>query len=99
MSSHPFVATSLFNAFCEAKAIAARKMRELGTLRYMLPWMASRDRGDRRGLRRRPWPYGIEPNRPILEALVQYLADQALIEKPVPIDKLFVPIYGQEAKS
>jgi hypothetical protein len=29
---------------------------------------------------------------------VQYLADQALIEKPVPIEQLFAPIYGQEAK-
>ena len=100
---NPFVATSLFNACCEAKAIAAKKMRELGTLRYMLPWMASEIEeidavfggdpwsGD-------PWPYGIEPNRATLEALVQYLADQALIEKPVPLDELFVPIYGQEAK-
>ena len=45
-----------------------------------------------------PWPYGIDANRPTLEALVQYLADQALIEKPVPIESLFVPIYGQAAK-
>jgi 4,5-dihydroxyphthalate decarboxylase len=96
---NPFVATSLFNAFCEAKAIAMRKMRELGTLRYMLPWMASEIEeidavfgGDD------AWPYGIEPNRPTLEALVQYLADQALIEKPVPLEQLFAPIYGQEAK-
>jgi 4,5-dihydroxyphthalate decarboxylase len=95
---HPFVATSLFNAFCEAKAIAARKMRELGTLRYMLPWMASELEEIDQVFGGDPWPYGIEPNRPSLEALVQYLADQALIEKPVPIDTLFAPIYGQEAK-
>src|SRR6267142_3347380 len=89
----PFVATSLFNACCEAKAIAAKKMRELGTLRYMLPWMASEIEeidavfgGDPWG--GDPWPYGIEPNRATLEALVQYLADQALIEKPVPLDEL-----------
>jgi 4,5-dihydroxyphthalate decarboxylase len=101
---NPFVATSLFNAFCEAKAVTAKKMRELGTLRYMLPWMASEIEeidavfgGDPWG--GDPWPYGIEPNRATLEALVQYLADQALIEKPVPLDELFVPIYGQEATS
>jgi 4,5-dihydroxyphthalate decarboxylase len=96
----PFVATSLFNACCEAKAIAARKMRELGTLRYMLPWMASEiEELDKLFGGDDAWPYAIEPNRPTLEALVQYLADQALIEKPVPIEDLFVPIYGQEAKS
>jgi len=79
--------------------IAARKMRELGTLRYMLPWMASEiEEIDSIFGGADPWPYGIEPNRPTLGALVQYLADQALIEKPVPIEQLFVPIYGQEAK-
>lgn len=95
---HPFVATSLFNACCEAKAIAARKMRELGTLRYMLPWMAAEIEEIDDVFGGDPWPYGVEANRPTLEALVRYLADQALIEKPVPIDELFVPIYGQEAK-
>jgi 4,5-dihydroxyphthalate decarboxylase len=96
---HPFAATSLFSAFCEAKAIAYRKMRELGTLRYMLPWMAAELDEIDQVFGGDPWPYGIEPNRPSLEALVQYLADQALIEKPVPVEQLFAPIYGQEQKS
>jgi 4,5-dihydroxyphthalate decarboxylase len=95
---YPFVATSLFNAFCEAKAIAARKMRELGTLRYMLPWMASEIEEIDDVFGGDPWPYGVDANRASLEALVQYLADQALIEKPVPVETLFTPIYGQEAK-
>ena len=29
---------------------------------------------------------------------MQYLADQALIEKPVPIESVFAPIFGQAAK-
>jgi len=95
---HPFVATSLYNALCAAKAVAAKKMRELGTLRYMLPWMAAELEEIDDVFGGDPWPYGIEANRPSLEALVQYLADQALIEKPVPIETLFAPIYGQETK-
>jgi 4,5-dihydroxyphthalate decarboxylase len=95
---HPFVATSLFNACCDAKAIAHRKMRDLGTLRYMLPWMASELEEIDDVFGGDPWPYGIDANRPSLEALVQYLADQALIEKPVPVESLFVPIYGQASK-
>src|SRR4029079_9488990 len=61
---HPFAATSLFNAFCEAQAIAYRKMRELGTLRYMLPWMAAELDEIDQVFGGAPWPYGIEPNRP-----------------------------------
>ena len=90
---HPFVATSLYKAMTEAKDIALAKMRDLGALRYMLPGMpAELDEidatfgGD-------PWPYGVEANRPTLEALVRYMAEQSLIKAPIPVDELFVPVY------
>jgi len=92
---HPFMASSLFDAMCESKERARLRMRDLGTLNYMLPWMtADIDEldevfgGD-------AWPYGIEPNRPTLEALVTYLSDQAIINGPIPIDDLFVPSHGR----
>ncbi len=91
---YPFVATSLYNAFCEAKARAYQKMRYLGTLRYMLPWLpADLDEieevfgGD-------PWTYGVQANRSTLEALVEYLVDQSLIAKKIAVDDLFVPIHS-----
>jgi 4,5-dihydroxyphthalate decarboxylase len=91
---HPFVATSLYRAFCEAKDLALEKMRHLGTLRYMLPWMAAEIEEIDDVFGGDPWPYGIEPNRPTLEALVQYLAEQSLIAAPIPVDDLFVPTFG-----
>jgi len=92
---HPFIATSLYNAFERAKRIALKKMYNLRALRFMAPWLM-RDideihdvfAGD-------PWPYGIEANRPTLEALVTYLADQNLIASKVPVDSLFVEHYGE----
>ena len=39
-----------------------------------------------------PWPYGIDANRPTLEALVRYLAEQHLIAQPLPLEDLFVPL-------
>ncbi len=77
---------------------AISKMRELGTLRYMLPWMAAEIEEIEQVFGGDPWPYGIDANRPSLDALVQYLADQALIEKPVPVESLFAPIFGQASK-
>jgi len=41
---------------------------------------------------RDPWPYGLEPNRKTLEALVLYLAEQSLIAKPIAVDDLFVRV-------
>jgi 4,5-dihydroxyphthalate decarboxylase len=42
-----------------------------------------------------PWPYGVDANRPTLEALVRYMAEQSLIKAPISVDELFVPVYGQ----
>lgn len=91
---YPFVATSLYDAFVKSKEIALKKMYNLRALRYMTPWLM-RDideifdifDGD-------PWPYGIEPNRKTLEALITYLVDQDLIANPVTVDELFVPTFG-----
>jgi 4,5-dihydroxyphthalate decarboxylase len=89
-----FIASSLYHAFERAKAIAWERMRDLGALRYMLPWLpADLDEidavfgGD-------CWPYGVEPNRPTLEAMVRFMVSQGLIAKPVPIEDLFVPVQG-----
>jgi 4,5-dihydroxyphthalate decarboxylase len=91
---HPFVATSLYRAFCQAKDLALEKMRYPGTLRYMLPWMRGEIAEIDEVFGGDPWPYGVEPNRATLEALVQYLAEQGLIAAPVPVDKLFVTTFG-----
>jgi 4,5-dihydroxyphthalate decarboxylase len=91
---HPFVATSLYRALCDAKDLALRKMRTGGSLRYMLPWMAAEIEEIDEVFGGDPWPYGIEPNRATLVALVQFMAEQGLIAAPVPIDDLFVPTYG-----
>ena len=89
---HPFVATSLFNAFNESKAIALKRMRYLGALRYMLPWLPSELSEIDEVFGDDPWPYGVERNRKTLEALVQFLHDQSMIEKTVPVENLFVPV-------
>jgi 4,5-dihydroxyphthalate decarboxylase len=91
---HPFVATSLYNAFCAAKDHAREKMRYSGTLRYMLPWLPDDVEEIDELFGGDCWPYGIEPNRPTLEALVTYMAEQGLIAAPIPIENLFVPTFG-----
>ena len=91
---HPFVAASLYRALCAAKDIAMTKMRIQASLRYMLPWLADHLQEIDEVFGGDPWPYGIEPNRPTLNALMQYLHEQSLIAAPVSLDELFVPVQG-----
>jgi 4,5-dihydroxyphthalate decarboxylase len=90
---NPFVATSLYKALNAAKDLAITKMRAVVSLRYMLPWMGSDVEEIKEVFGGDAFPYGLEANRPTLEALVQYLHDQHLIAEPVKLEDLFVPTY------
>lgn len=92
--AHPFAATSLYDALCESRERALERMRYLGALRYMLPWIMSDLEEIDEVFGGDPWPYGVEANRPTLEALVRYMAEQGLIAAPVPVNELFVPARG-----
>ncbi len=91
---HPFVAKSLFDALERSKDIARVKMRYMGTLRYMLPWMIAEIEELDEIFNGDPWTYGLEPNRPTLEALVAYLGDQALLRGPISLDDVFVDVHS-----
>lgn len=89
---HRWLATSFYNAFVESKRRARARMRYGGSLAYMLPWLLSEIEEIDELFGGDAWPYGVEPNRPTLEALVQYMVDQHFIAKPIPLEDLFVPI-------
>ena len=93
--ANPFIASSLFDAMCESKERARRRMRDLGMLQYMLPWMtADIDELDET-FGGDAWPYGIERNRPTLAALMRYLCEQGIIKSEIAIEELFVPTHGR----
>src|SRR5262245_11834633 len=89
---HRWLATSLYKAFVESKRRAHARMRYAGSLSTMLPWLQSHVEEVDEVFGGDAWPYGIEPNRPTLEALVQYLAEQDFIAKTIPLADLFVRI-------
>jgi 4,5-dihydroxyphthalate decarboxylase len=91
---YPFVATSLYNACSESRAIAISKMRDVGALRYMLPWLVDDFHEIDQVFGKEFWPYGVEENRATLEALMTYLHEQSMIPKKLPIEELFAPTYG-----
>jgi 4,5-dihydroxyphthalate decarboxylase len=98
VDKYPFVPTSLFNAFNDSKDVAFRRMRFLGALRYMLPWLASELDEIEEVFGGDPWQYGVEENRRTLEAAVECLYEQSMIEKKVTVDELFLQPKGQNWK-
>jgi 4,5-dihydroxyphthalate decarboxylase len=91
---HRWIASSLYAAFVESKRIARARMRYAGSLAAMLPWMQHEVEEIDEVFGGDAFPYGIEPNRPTLEALVQYLVEQHFIPSAMPIEELFAPLPG-----
>lgn len=89
VEKHPFVPRSLFQVMNESKNIALRSMRLASTYRYMLPFLSSDLEEIEQLFGGDPWPYGIESNRTVLEALVNLLYDQAMISRRISLEELF----------
>jgi 4,5-dihydroxyphthalate decarboxylase len=70
------------------------RLHYAGSLAAMLPWLQSDIEEIDDVFGSDAWPYGVEPNRPTLEALVQYMAEQHFIPRIIPIEQLFVSLPG-----
>ena len=83
----PWVATSLFTAFQEAKQVWAAYMDDPNWSR--LAWGRHWLEEERRAFGRDPWPYGVAANRANLERFIGYEVEQGLIPRPHAVEELF----------
>jgi 4,5-dihydroxyphthalate decarboxylase len=89
LQSFPDLAARLFAAFAEAKRPYLERLRA-----NQVPAPSKADQIYRRVLEvtgKDPLPYGIAPNRPMLEALIRYAGEQQIISHPCTVEELFVP--------
>jgi 4,5-dihydroxyphthalate decarboxylase len=88
---YPWLATSLYKAFCEAKALAMIDLRDVNALMVTLPWLEAETHETAAIMGGDFWKYGIDENRPDIEALTQYVHEQGLADRKVKIEELFHP--------
>src|SRR3970282_2445706 len=88
---NPWVARSLYKAFCEAKDVAIRNMHISNTMACTLPWLPWEREQLREIFGPDWWPYGIESNRHVIETLIRYMGEQGLLAKPVRAEDVFAP--------
>ncbi len=89
---HPGLGQALYKAMTKSKRIALERFTDVASLQYMLPWLMRDVEEIQSEFGGDPWPYGLEPNRPTLEALTRYLHEQGLTAKKMEIDNLFIPV-------
>jgi len=85
--ANPWLAVSLYRAFCRARDLALGHLYDTDALTVTLPWLIDAFESGREVA----WDYSIEGSRPTLEALVQYLDEQRLTRRRMPVEELFAP--------
>ena len=87
----PWVALSLYKAFCAAKDRCYRMLLEAGSPKASFAWLQPMIEEEQRVFGKDWYAYGIEVNRPTLEALVQYADEHGLTDRRMRIEELFAP--------
>jgi len=88
---YPWVARSIYKAFCAARDLAVNGLYDTDALRLSLPWLIDHVEETWRVFGHDFWAYGLAPNRPTFAAIGQYVHEQGLAPRPVSPDELFAP--------
>jgi 4,5-dihydroxyphthalate decarboxylase len=86
---HPWLATSLYKAFLEAKALAMWEVRDINALRVTLPWLEAETLETIALMGEDFWRYGVEENRKDIETLARYSHEQGLVKRRLTVEELF----------
>ena len=89
--ANPWIARSLYKAFVEAKRTVYENLYTTSALTTMLPWQIAQVEDVRREMGEDWWPYGVEPNRHVLETFLRYHHEQGLSRRRLSPDELFAP--------
>ncbi|HEY7663829.1 MAG TPA: ABC transporter substrate-binding protein [Xanthobacteraceae bacterium] len=88
LAAHPDLAADVFGAFAEAKRRYVEQLKA-GTIGQ--PTEADEVHRRVMAITGDPLPYGIAPNRNVIEELIGHALTQGIITKPVTVDELFAP--------
>lgn len=88
-AKNPWVAQSLYKAFAAAKAKAYALYDQTAALPAMVPWLAAQLEEAKREMGADWWPYGLAPNRQVLDTFLRYHHEQGLSKRRFAPEELF----------
>ncbi|MPZ58000.1 MAG: 4,5-dihydroxyphthalate decarboxylase [Rhizobiales bacterium] len=96
---HPWTAMNIVNACEEAKRRCLERIRMIGVAAIPMPWASGFLEDCAATFGADPFPYGLDANRPTLDAFCRFAHDQHITERPMTPDELFPPELRTVARS
>jgi 4,5-dihydroxyphthalate decarboxylase len=86
---HPWVAMNLLKAFDEARRRSIARALDITAPRFPIPWCYEHATQAQATFGADYWPYGIDANRPTLEAFLRYAFEQGVCHRLLEPEELF----------
>jgi 4,5-dihydroxyphthalate decarboxylase len=88
-AANPWVAQSLYKALVAAKEKAYAMYNQTAALHSMLPWSLAQVDEAKREMGEDWWPYGLAPNRHVLDTFLRYHHEQGLSKRRFTPEEIF----------
>ena len=89
VETHPWLATSVYKAFVQAKDLALEEVRQMHVPMAALPWMEAEALETIDLMGDDYWPYGVAENLNDIEAMARYSYEQGLAVRKLKPEELF----------
>ena len=87
--AHPWIAMNLLQAFEAAKQQSLARVLQATVPSFPIPWASEYAGRTRSVFGEDFWPYGLEANRPTLEAFLNFAVEQGICRRRVTPEELF----------
>jgi len=81
LDAHPWLGTSVYKAFIQAKDLAYPELTQMAALKIALPWLGQEVQDTIALMGKDFWAYGAKENKAALDAFLQYHYEQGLSGK------------------
>jgi 4,5-dihydroxyphthalate decarboxylase len=88
---HPWLPGAVLKAFEQAKRVALARLSDTSATKVTLPFVEEQLAAARALMGEDFWPYGLEPNRKVLETFLRHHHRQGLSKRLVSPEELFHP--------
>ena len=89
LEQYPWLATSVYKAFCQAKTLAMADLLDINALLVSLPFLEAETKDTMAAMGDNFWRYGVHENMREIDALIQYSFEQGLVDRKLRVEELF----------
>jgi len=91
LDEHPWVAGNFVRAFEQAKRRSVERALDPTAWRFPVPWISDTAEQAHQVMGEDIWPYGLEANRPTIDAFLQFAFEQGVAARRLQPEDLFTP--------